>query len=330
MNSQQESFLQRCKWHIVAITGVVVPIVYYRVFLNASTPKDTGGEPMSTYILTCGAVLSLMALLLLLWRISNIVDTLKDNSVKMEEVAKALTGITDGLAEIERSTRLSENAKAIAFRDTERESLHEAVSQKISQQDFEAAYELIDEIQQRHEYGDLAQQLRIEADQYYNAGRNERIEGVIEQIKALLDQYQWSRASVQIEGLIKAYPDSERARVMRQQLHVRKETHKKELLSAWDGAVQHQDTDRSLEVLKELDMYLTANEALALQEAAKDVFRNKLHNLGVQFSLAVSDKKWTSALEVGEKIIADFPNSKMSGEIRDKLDVLRQNVQLNT
>jgi hypothetical protein len=247
----------------------------------------------------------------------------------MEEVAKALRGITDGLAEIERSTRMSENAKAIAFRDTERESLHEAVSQKIGQQDFEAAYELIDEIQQRHEYGDLAQQLRMEADQHYNAGRNERIEGVIEQIKALLDQYQWSKASVQIEGLIKAYPDSERARIMRQQLHIKKEAHKKELLSAWDDAVQHQDTDRSLEVLKELDMYLTANEALALQEAAKDVFRNKLHNLGVQFSLAVSDKKWTNALEVGERIIMDFPNSKMSGEIRSKLGVLRQNVQLN-
>ena len=329
MNSKQEPFLQRCKWHIVAIALVVVPIVYYRVFLNTPTPKDTGGETMPSFILTCGAVLSLMALLLLLWRISNIVDTLKDNSVKMEEVAKALGGITDGLAEIERSTRLSENAKAIAFRDTERESLYEAVSQKIGQQDFEAAYELIDEIQQRHEYGDLAQQLRTEADQHYNAGRNERIEGVIEQINALLDQYQWSKASVQIEGLIKAYPDSERARIMRQQLYIRKETHKKELLSAWDDAVQHQDTDRSLEVLKELDMYLTANEALALQEAAKDVFRSKLHNLGVQFSLAVSDKKWTNALEVGERIIVDFPNSKMSGEIRSKLDVLRQNVQLN-
>jgi len=329
MNSKQEPFLQRCKWHIVAIILVVVPIVYYRVFLSTRTPKDTGGEAMPTFVLTCGAVLSLMALLLLLWRISNIVDTLKDNSVKMEEVAKALGGITDGLAEIERSTRLSENAKAIAFRDTERESLYEAVSQKISQQDFEAAYELIDEIQQRHEYGDLAQQLRVEADQHYNAGRHERIEGVVEQINALLDQYQWSKASVQIEGLIKAYPDSERARSMRQQLYIRKETHKKELLSAWDDAVQHQDTDRSLEVLKELDMYLTANEALALQEAAKDVFRNKLHNLGVQFSLAVSDKKWTNALEVGERIIMDFPNSKMSGEIRSKLDVLRQNVQLN-
>ena len=75
-------------------------------------------------------------------------------------------------------------------------------------------------------------------------------------------------------------------------------------------------------------MYLTPNEALALQEAAKDVFRTKLHNLGVQFALAVSDKHWSSALEIGQQIVRDFPNSRMSGEIREKLHVLRQNVQM--
>ncbi len=91
-----------------------------------------------------------------------------------------------------------------------------------------------------------------------------------------------------------------------------------------------QETDRSLEILRELDMYLTPNEALALQEAAKDVFRTKLHNLGVQFTLAVSDKRWSSALEIGQQIMKDFPNSRMSVEIRDKLHVLQQNVQMQT
>ena len=64
---------------------------------------------------------------------------------------------------------------------------------------------------------------------------------------------------------------------------------------------------------EELDMYLTPNEALALQEAAKDVFRTKLHNLGVQFAMAVSDKQWNHALEIGQQIIQDFPNSRMCG-----------------
>lgn len=100
-------------------------------------------------------------------------------------------------------------------------------------------------------------------------------------------------------------------------------------MATWDEAVKSQNTDQSLEILRELDVYLTPNEALALQEAAKDVYRNKLHNLGVQFSMAVSDRKWGDALEVGERIITDFPNSKMSEEIRGKLDVLKQNVQMH-
>ncbi len=131
---------------------------------------------------------------------------------------------------------------------------------------------------------------------------------------------------MQIEGLIKAFPNADAARVLRQKLFVAKGKHKKVLLSAWDESVKEQDTDRGLEILKQLDLYLTPNEALALQEAAKDIFKSKLHNLGVQFSLAVSDRNWDDALKVGQQIIEDFPNSRMSGEIREKLSVLKQNV----
>jgi hypothetical protein len=60
-----------------------------------------------------------------------------------------------------------------------------------------------------------------------------------------------------------------------------------------------------------------------LQEAATEVFKNKLHNLGVRFSLAVSDKQWNEALQTGHEIIKSFPNSRMADEIRQKLITLR-------
>jgi hypothetical protein len=102
------------------------------------------------------------------------------------------------------------------------------------------------------------------------------------------------------------------------------------LLAAWDDAVKQQETDRGLEILKELDQYLTPNEGLALQEAARDIFRTKLHNLGVQFSIAVTEKQWDNALNVGRQIIKEFPNSRMSKEIHGKMDVLKQNVQMQS
>ncbi len=105
---------------------------------------------------------------------------------------------------------------------------------------------------------------------------------------------------------------------------------KKELLAAWDEAVKREQTDRGLEILRELDLYLTANEGLALQEAARSVFRNKLHSLGVQFSLAVSEKDWAKAFETGHQIVRDFPNSRMAEEIRARWDILKQRAKEKT
>ena len=104
------------------------------------------------------------------------------------------------------------------------------------------------------------------------------------------------------------------------------EERKKVLLNSWDDAVKRQLTDRGLEILRELDVYLTPNEALALQEAARDIFRNKLHSLGVRFSLAISGKQWQNAINTGQEIIKDFPNSRMAEEIRERMDILKQNL----
>ncbi len=330
MNPEGDSFLQRYKLHVVVISVVVTGVVYLLVWGPLSSTKSeqtTGGSFMETLLLIANLFL-LAAMLVMASKVMKIVETLNSHSQKMEEVTEALVRIGNGLTEINQSTRLSETAKAIAFRDTERTSLQEAVSGKLNERDFEAAYELIDEITQRPGYHEFGLQLRIEADRHRSAVRHERVTDVIASIETLLGDHEWSKASVQIEGLVQAYPDSERARAMRQRLFSLKEQHKKSLLNEWDQAVQRSDTDRGLEILKELDHYLSPNEALALQEAAKDVFRSKLHNLGVKFSLAVSDKNWSEAMDVGQQIITDFPNSRMSEEIRTKMDVLKQNVQL--
>ena len=324
MDSQKDNQLWQFKWHIVVICsalGIVLLLaVFTRVFENTAALRD------SVFLL--GSLIFLGALLAVLSRTSGIVNTLRENSIKMEEASKALEHIRDGLVQINQSTRISETVKAIAFREEDRQSLRSAVFERLKQNDIEGTYEIIDEITNHSGYRALADVLRQEVDQYRNATEEERIDQAIAHIEGLFKSCQWPKASVEIESLIQMHPDSEKARAMRQQLIDRKDERKKILLAAWDDAVQQQETDRSLEILKELDMYLTANEGLALQEAAKDVFKTKLHNLGVQFAMAVSDKQWDAALDIGQQIVRDFPNSRMSGEIREKFDVLRQNVQV--
>ncbi|OHB63828.1 MAG: hypothetical protein A2Y77_01295 [Planctomycetes bacterium RBG_13_62_9] len=324
MDSNADSRARQFKWHIAVILGALLVVallaVFTSLFENTAVLRDL--------VFLLGSVVFLIALLIMLARVSGIVNTLRENSDNMEAAAKALENIHAGLKQINHSTRVSEIVKTIAFREEEKQSLREAVFERLKDGDFDGAYEIIDEIGGHSGYRTLSEELRREVDQYRDAPEDERLDQAIAYINSLLDGVHWAKASVQIEAMIRAHPASEKARAMRQQLIDKKEQHKRSLLTDWDNAVKRQETDRSLEILHELDMYLTPNEALALQEAAKDVFRTKLHNLGVQFAMAVSDKQWTDALDVGQRIIRDFPNSRMSVEIREKLHVLQQNVQM--
>ncbi len=326
MDSGKDSQVWQYKWHIAIIIAIVGGALALSVFTKAFEATDSVRQSL----LLAGALIFLIALLTMLARVSKIVSTLNENSARLEEASKAMESIRDGLLQIGHTTRISEAAKAIAFREDDKRSLREAVFERLKQNDFNGAYEIVDEIENHSSYRLLAEELRRQVDNYRNATQEERIDQAIAQVEKLFDACQWVKASLQIESLIRSNPTSDKLKALRQKLVERKEERKRILLAAWDDAVTRQETDRSLEILRELDMYLTPNEALALQEAAKDVFRTKLHNLGVQFALAVSDKHWSNALEIGQQIVRDFPNSRMSVEIREKLHVLRQNVELQT
>lgn len=322
---EEQSLSQRFKWHIIIICAVLAVVVLLTVFTDIFQGPRTTTAP--AFVWKLGGLIVLITLLAMLAAAFGIFNVVRENDKKLGKIAEDIEKSREVLLQINQSTRLSETAKAIASRDADHQSLREAVFDRLQQKDFAAASEIIDEIAHSTGYQELAKQLRVEADKYRDATDTERVNQVIANIEKLFESFQWAKASAQIEKLIAVFPESEKAKAMRQKLLDKKQERKKVLLNAWDDAVKRQATDRSLEILKQLDMYLTPNEGLALQEAARDVFRNKLHNLGVQFSLAVSGKEWDKALMTGEQIMRDFPNSRMSEEIREKWDILKQIAQ---
>jgi len=322
---EEQSLSQRFKWHIIIICAVLAVVVLLAVFTDIFQKPQTDIAPALVEKLCSFTIL--IALVAMLATVFGILSVIRENNKKLEKIAADIEKSREVLLQINQSSRLSETAKAIASRDAAHQSLREAVFDRLQQKDFTTAGEIIDEIAHSTGYQELANQLQAEADKYRDATDTERVNQVIANIEKLFESFQWAKASAQIEKLIAVFPESEKAKAMRQKLLDKKQERKKVLLNAWDDAVKRQATDRSLEILKELDMYLTPNEGLALQEAARDVFRNKLHNLGVQFSLAVSSKQWDKALKTGEQIMRDFPNSRMSEEIREKWDILKQIVQ---
>ncbi len=325
MDLGDDSFIWRHKGPAVAVVVTVAVLLILSIFTGVLEKIGAGT------ILTLGTILVAMVLVVMAvyvtMELRNISESMNQNSLKLEKIINTLEKSRAGLAQINHSTHLSEAAKAIAFRDANRQALREAVFEKLQNHDFEGALEVIDEIGASGDFGELAHQLRAQCESYRTATDQERITHVIDHIEKLIEDCQWPKASAQVEMLVRSHPNSEKALAMRQKLAEKKQERKRILLAAWDDAIKRQDTDRSIEILRELDAYLSPNEGLALQEAASDVFRTKLHNMGVQFSLAISSRQWDQALNVGQQIVRSFPNSRMSQEIRAKIGVLKHNAE---
>jgi hypothetical protein len=322
-------FITAIAWAVLTVGGTIV-VRAYMPPKGQTITAPIPGLTVGAYMLEAGQLFGALAVLAvvigILVLLYEIVQNSKTSDEKLEVLTQLLTRQRNLIAQISHGVRLSEAAKAIVFRDMDRQSLREAVLEKLHQQDFDATNSIIDNIAQRPGYEELVKQLRSETELYRNATEDERLNQVVQHIDRLCALYEWGKAKEQIDRLLKSHPDSPKVQELPQILADRKEARKHELLAAWDAAIKRQATDESLEILRELDGYLTPNEGLALQESARDVFRTKLHNMGVEFSLAVTGKRWAQAYSIGQQIISDFPNSRMAQEIREKIDVIKSKI----
>ena len=231
--------------------------------------------------------------------------------------------------EIAENTQISDAAKSIAHRAAEREALRKAIREEILHQDWEAAYYLIDEMERRFGYRQEAQRIRREVD----TSRQETIERMIVEaiahIEELCDQRNWAQARIESDRLLRLFPRHEKVRDVGEIVDRKRDEYKATLLRAYEEALGRNESDRCVALLKELDAYLTPSEAEALADSARGVFRTRLLNLGVQFSISVTERRWRDALEIGLQITGEFPNSRMAQEVRSRLDVLQKRAGLS-
>src|SRR6185436_8132878 len=165
-----------------------------------------------------------------------------------------------------------------------------------SRQDWDAATKLADDMER--EFGSKA-----EADRFRDEIRVERQECWLKQVDdglAAIDRHtraeQWNSALREAEKLLQTHPDNDRVRNLPAEIENRRQGYKRQLLDSWNEAVARHDVDGSIEILKQLDTYLTPAEGEGMQEVARGVFKEKLNNLGKQFSAAVQEHRWPDAI----------------------------------
>jgi hypothetical protein len=222
---------------------------------------------------------------------------------------------------------LSDRAKQVAFRDKDRDALRRAIKEDLARKDWEAALALVSDMENTFGYKQEAEQFRDEIHKYREEFVRRQVHDALAQIDTFCRQEKWSDALRLSEKLMRFFPENQQVQDLPKEIETRRQGTKRQLLDAWNEAIARKDVDGSIEILKKLDLYLTPEEGDSMREAARSVFREKLNQLGAQFTLAVQDKRYHEAVRVGEIIMRDFPNSGIAREVRDRIDNLRSMAQ---
>jgi len=239
---------------------------------------------------------------------------------RIESLMSDSTGVHDNLQEL---ATLSDKAKSLLYREKEILAVREAVQHDLMRQQYNSAEAMIDSIENDLGYTEEAARLRLEVQQSREATIDEKIDVAIDRIQSLLDEQQWSRGLRETNRILQLFPDNEKIAALPQRIVDAKLAYKKRLLQEYGEAVRKNDIDRGMDLLRELDRYLTPEEGAALQESARGVFKARLRQLGVQFAISVNDQQWDEAVSAGQEIIREFPNSRMAQEVRGKLDAMK-------
>jgi hypothetical protein len=251
------------------------------------------------------------------------------SDARLDAMAARLGQMTDLLARISEQQLLSDRAKAVAFREKDRDALRRAIQEELNRSDWDAASRLADDMEAGFGY-------RAEATRVREEVRNRKAEVVRRQVQETVDVIdrhtraeQWNNALREAERLMAVFPDNDQVRGLPLEIDRRRQEHKRRLLDSWQDSVARHDVDGGIEILKQLDAYLTPAEAAGMEDRVRQVFKEKREQLGKQFGDAVTAHRWADAIQIGETIARDFPESRMAQEVKEKMPALKQRAAEN-
>ncbi len=231
--------------------------------------------------------------------------------------------LTRAMQTMTQEAGLSEGAKRVLHRRQERELLRRAIEQDISDQDWDAAMVLVKELAEEFGYRNDAEGFRTRIERARAQTQDQDVVQALAGLDELIRGARWAEAYAEAARVHRLFPESHRSDGLRERVDHSRMRYRKELERRFLEAAQGERIDDAMDLLKELDQYLSPDEAGPLQEVARGVIGKSRDNLGVRFKLMVQDHQWGGAVEVGEQIIREFPNTKMAEEVRGLVDVLR-------
>jgi hypothetical protein len=235
----------------------------------------------------------------------------------------AIAAVREALDRIQSHTMLSDNARRVLFREREVQLLRDALEEQIRRGAYNAGITLCDDMAElfglREEAETYRQRIHEAGQQHYEA----QIRAALTQLDSFLADCNWAMAHEEAARIRRLFGGSHLVQDLDERILRARNVHKRDLEHQFLDAAQRSDVEQAMPLLKELDRYLSRDEAARLADVAGEVVDEHRKNLGVQFKLAVSDKRWSEAAQIGNTIMSEFPNTKMAEEVHAMIEVLR-------
>ena len=240
------------------------------------------------------------------------------------QIIEQMASIHRSLERLSQQSSLSDDARRVLNRSRERELLCRAIEEDLRVQDWEAAQVLCTELASRFGYEQDAERFRMRIEMARAEGMDSQINEAIAGLDEMIIQRKWDAALAESDAIASRFPVSPRVRGLRDRVLRARTQYKEELERRFLLAAQADQVDEAMELMTELDQYITEREAEPFREVARGVIGKAKENLGAAFKLACQDRQWGLAAGVGRQIVEQFPNSRMAQEVSGLLAELDQ------
>tara|TARA_R110000744_G_scaffold160818_2_gene277164 strand:- start:1874 stop:2845 length:972 start_codon:yes stop_codon:yes gene_type:complete len=247
-----------------------------------------------------------------------------ETSGEMDRLRSQVVKMTKSIEHLEETMILSDDARRVLNRHKERQLLRSAIEEDIERGEFNAAMVLVNELAQRFGYREDAEEFREKIDLVRTQTERSMVQGEIGHLDALIQNHEWDLAITEAGRITRLYHDSPMADGLRHRVESARQRYKDEIERRFLLAAQDERIDEAMEMIQEMDHLLSEAESARFREVARGVIGKAKENLGAAFKLAVHDRAWDKAADIGERIIEEFPNTRMATEVRELIDTIRE------
>jgi tetratricopeptide (TPR) repeat protein len=247
-----------------------------------------------------------------------------DRDEQADNIQKGLHNLRDAIELLQENIVLSDDARRVLNRKKEGTLLRAAIEEDIRTGDFDAAMVLVRELAERFGYRNDAESFRSRIEAARSGTVHTEINNAIASLDAMIAECRWDEAFTEASRITRVYHESHAAEGLRHRVEAARMRYKEDLERRFLQAAHAGEAEQAMGLLREMDAYHSEQESERFLEVARGVIGQARENLGAQFKLAIHDKAWDNAEEVGQRIIEEFPNTRMAEEVRAMIDTIRE------